>query len=302
MCRKATTARGKRALKARQPQIVERTKKVLLMRGHATNGAVHTLLGDFKVLLAPHVHAFTRNNDIKPFEDYTQVERFVEQFSCGMFLLGSHTKKRPLNLVIGRTFDHHMLDMLEVGVSNYAPIVASDMSKWASAKGSKPLLVFRGEGWESDEELQHIRTLLIDLYRGTVVDELDLAGIDHAYFFATAGPGCPIDVRHFAVQMKKSGTRVPITKLVDIGPSFSMLVRRTSWGPKEVRKAALRDAARMRPKKQKNVETNVFGESVGQLHMTPQDLREIALRKVKKLQRTDDESDEEEEEEEEEEV
>lgn len=35
------------------------------------------------------------------------------------FVFGSHSKKRPNNLVFGRTFNGHLLDMFELGMDSF---------------------------------------------------------------------------------------------------------------------------------------------------------------------------------------
>ena len=101
-------------------------------------------------LKKPDAILFQRNNSILPFEDASSLEFFSNKndwsvphppsptrppapaFShrpvwglrshSGLFLLGSHNKKRPDNIVLGRFFDHHLLDMIEVGVDHYVPM------------------------------------------------------------------------------------------------------------------------------------------------------------------------------------
>ena len=71
---------------------------------------------------------------------------------------GSHSKKRPDNLILGRTYDHHIYDLVEVGVDK----------KLAPKLGSKPFFAFIGEHFESVEELKHLKEVLLDLFRGEV--------------------------------------------------------------------------------------------------------------------------------------
>jgi hypothetical protein len=42
----------------------------------------------------------------------------------GLFALASHNKKRPDNLILGRFFNHALLDMSEVGIDAYTPMAA----------------------------------------------------------------------------------------------------------------------------------------------------------------------------------
>lgn len=83
---------------------------------------------------------------------------------------GSHSKKRPDNLVIGRTYDHHIYDLVEVGVENFKPMETFRYDKkLAPQAASKPLIAFIGEGFENEKELKHFKEVLLDLLRGEVV-------------------------------------------------------------------------------------------------------------------------------------
>jgi ribosome production factor 2 len=82
---------------------------------------------------------------------------------------GSHSKKRPDNLVIGRAYDHHIYDLVEVGVENFKPMESFKYDKKLAPQiGSKPLIAFIGEGFDNVEELKHLKEVLLDLLRGEV--------------------------------------------------------------------------------------------------------------------------------------
>jgi hypothetical protein len=86
-----------------------------------------------------------------------------------LFQYGSHSKKRPNNLVLGRTYDHHIYDLVEVGVENYKSIESYVYDKKLAPKlGSKPFFAFIGEHFESVEELKHLKEVLLDLFKGEV--------------------------------------------------------------------------------------------------------------------------------------
>lgn len=83
--------------------------------------------------------------------------------------LGSHSKKRPNNLVFGRTYDHHIYDLVEVGVENFKSTESFSYDKKLTPHvASKPFFAFIGEGFESVEELKHLKEVLLDLFRGEV--------------------------------------------------------------------------------------------------------------------------------------
>ena len=61
----------------------------------------------------------SKKNDIRPFESINSLEFLSEKNDCSLFMVGSHSKKRPNNIVIGRLFNYQLLDMVEFGVLDY---------------------------------------------------------------------------------------------------------------------------------------------------------------------------------------
>lgn len=45
----------------------------------------------------------TQKNDILPFEDTVQIEKLLQKHDSSLFFFSSHTKKRPNNLVLGKS-------------------------------------------------------------------------------------------------------------------------------------------------------------------------------------------------------
>lgn len=89
--------------------------------------------------------------------------------TCSLMQYGSHSKKRPNNLVLGRTYDHHIYDLVEVGIENFKSMISfSYDKKLAPQTGSKPFFAFIGEAFESVDELKHLKEILLDLFRGEV--------------------------------------------------------------------------------------------------------------------------------------
>lgn len=94
---------------------------------------------------------------------------FIDVFIAPLLQYGSHSKKRPDNLVIGRTYDHHIYDLIEVGIENFKSMHSFTYDKKLSPRvGSKPFITFIGEGFENVEELKHLKEVLLDLFRGEV--------------------------------------------------------------------------------------------------------------------------------------
>ncbi|XP_076801964.1 ribosome production factor 2 homolog [Clavelina lepadiformis] len=284
---KAKSQRHKRVLKKREPKIHENDKRTLFIRGGNTSETVTTALKELYLLKKPNAILFRKRNVARPFEDYTTMEFLTKMNDASLFLFGSHSKKRPHNIVIGRTYDNQVLDMIELGIENYQSLRSVNGSK--CSLGTKPCLIFSGSDFETDDELRRVKSVFTDFFRGPVVDNVRLSGLEHLIQF-TAFEG-KVFVRSYKVALKKSGSRTPRIELDEMGPNMDLLVRRTHLASDDLFKKACRKPKAAKPKKVKNVTTDVFGAKHGRVHMQKQELKNLQLRKVKALKRklsTDD--------------
>lgn len=263
----------------------------------------------------PHGKLLSKNNVIVPFEDEGRqnLEFLLTKNDCSMFLLASHNKKRPNNLILGRTFDRHILDMVELGITRFRSSSKDYAGVPKKRIGSKPMLLFVGHLWhEKNSQYGRIQNLFLDLYRGDPVNSLIVSGLDHIIVFTIADPpqsaGGGVDssapvihqrtyhvklIKQQQQQQKQSAadgdgadTKVPAQLLVPCGPDFDFKIRRTQYAAPDLWKAAMKQpkAAKLQLKKKaKNQSTNIFGETVGRLHLEKQDIDSMQGRRSKAL-------------------
>lgn len=81
-----------------------------------------------------------------------------------------------------------------------------------------------------------------------VIENLNLAGLDHAYV-CTAVSSNRVLFTHCALRLKKSGTIVPRMELVEVGPSMDFVVRRHRLPNESLRKEAMKTAKDQSKKK-----------------------------------------------------
>jgi len=88
------------------------------MKGRKSSELLNTLLRELHKMRGSAMSQMLmkRSHDLAPLEDGSLIERISTNYDCSLFAVGSHQKKRPNNLVFGRTFDGHILDMFEFGV------------------------------------------------------------------------------------------------------------------------------------------------------------------------------------------
>lgn len=288
--RRAKTTSGRRAMLHRSAKLLENPKTLLILKGHATSQISNDVLGDLHILKKPLTRKLQRKNDMLPFETggETHLENLTRLNDSSLFAVGNHTKKRPHNLILGRTFNFRILDMIEFGITNYRPI--SDFPKAPpSAPGAVPCILFNGDDYHTSETTEKLQSVLYDVFRGPHdIEKLSLGGVDRALSFTLDAPRArppTVHVRHFAIVLKKAvDSSLPKVELEEVGPCFDLTVRRTQFAP-----AAMMKEAMFVPKdprvehKRKNISRNEMGDKLGRIHVGRQDLSDIALARMKGL-------------------
>jgi ribosome production factor 2 len=210
-----------------------------------------------------------------------------------------HNKKRPNNLVLGRTFDRQVLDMVEFGVTRFKSM--NDFGGAVPKKriGSKPLMLFLGDLWEQNDTTRRLQSLLVDFYRGDPVEKLVVQGLDHIMVFSltekintvTKTNVKTIYQRTYFCKLKRNPNGAsqdnssPVPFLTPCGPDLDMVVRREQLASNDLWRAATKQPAAANKKKKKNQSTNIFGETIGRLHMDKQDIDKLQGRKSKALRK-----------------
>jgi ribosome production factor 2 len=294
---KPAKARIQRYLKSLEPRLKETGKKTLLLKGMKCSQAMGNLLKDMRSMQAPNAKLLTKKNSIVAFETEGQnsLEFLTTKNDCALFALASTNKKRPNNLTLGRTFDHQVLDMVEVGVLRYKSIHDYGGSMPKKRIGSKPLMLFLGDLWQQDSNCEKMQNLLIDFYRGDVIEKLMVGGLDHLIVFvASQHPKTEELVVHqhtYFCKLKKDpsnpSSKTPVPFLVPCGPDMTMMIRRSQFASPALWNASLKQPYALRKKKVKNHTTNIFGETIGRLHLEKQDVDKMGGRKVKALRRAE---------------
>jgi len=279
----AKTQRSKRALESRAPKIHENVKSALLLKGPSSSQIMNTVLKDLHTLKKPWAKPFTKRNMTRPFEDPSSVEFLCKANDASLFSYVSHSKKRPQNLVIGRLFDFQILDMMEMSVdaATFKPMASFEGKRQAVVRiDSKPMFIFQGSEFESNPDLKTFKNLLLDYFRGQVLDKINLAGLDRVVV-CTAHKSV-VYFRHYGIILKTTGTKYPRVELDMVGPSMDLKVRRVRTGQTDLHKLSLQ-VPRTRPKtaQRKNKVPGQFGESMGQIHIGRQNLDDIAVAKRK---------------------
>ncbi|XP_006110054.2 ribosome production factor 2 homolog [Myotis lucifugus] len=243
---------------------------------------LQVVINDQKYALKkPYGVLYKKKNITRPFEDQTSLEFFSKKSDCSLFMFGSHNKKRPNNLVIGRMYDYHVLDMIELGIEKFVSL--KDIKNSKCPEGTKPMLIFAGNDFDVTEDYRRLKSLLIDFFRGPTVSNIRLAGLEYVLHF-TALNG-KIYFRSYKLLLKKSGCRTPRIELEEMGPSLDLVLRRTHLASDDLYKLSMKMPKALKPKKKKNISHDTFGTTYGRIHMQKQDLSKLQTRKMKGLKK-----------------
>lgn len=293
---KPKNARSKRALKNKEPKLLENTKQALFVPGATSNKVLHDVMVDLSALKKPDIKRFSKKNEIRPFEDASQLEFFSEKNDCSLIVFSSSSKKRKNNLTFVRTFGYKIYDMIELLVLDNFKLL-QDFRKQTFSIGLKPMFTFNGAVFDSHPVYKHIKSLFLDFFRGDTTDLQDVAGLQHIISI-TAGDheeGSPLPQVHFRVYTLKtyrSNQKVPRVELNEIGPRLDFAVGRYETPSPEMEKEAMKKPRQLEAKTVKNVETDFMGDKIGRVHVGKQDLNNLQTRKMKGLKKRYDQVDE----------
>lgn len=254
--------------KSREAQLDEDEKNVAYIRGFTASDLVTRVMKDIYMLKKPVGTPLNRKNIMLPFEDSSPIEFICQKNECPLFLFTSHNKKRPHNLVMGRLFDGHLLDMVEFGVETYKAI--EEFGARISL-GVKPILVFAGEPFETEFDMMRVKNLLHDFFRGPRPSKIRVKGIEHVIMFIAHGG--KIYMRPYLIEQKKvPGSDKTTAHCHEMGPQLDLVVRRTQLADNE----QFTQACKQKPKapkssKNKNISKDELGATHGKIHVGRQD-------------------------------
>lgn len=99
---KRVLPRVQRVLDNRSPKLEENPKALLALHGTTASKDVKALLAELVQLRKPLAKRLGKPNQARPFEEPTSVEFLAQKNDASLFAFGSHSKKRPHCLVLGR--------------------------------------------------------------------------------------------------------------------------------------------------------------------------------------------------------
>lgn len=245
---KPKTAKTKRYLDNKGPQIVENPRTTLFLRYTSTSELIQLVLRDLHSLKRPLTLKFEKKNNIHPFEDASSFEFFSDKNDASILVFASHSKKRPHCMTVARMFDFKVLDMLELLV---VPDTFRTLSQFKNAKaavGLKPLLSFSGSAFESPVANTYTlaKSLLLDMFKGPDVSNIDVEGLQFMIHFSvdeeeSSEVKPQIHMRCYLISTKKiPNSSLPKVEVEEMGPRIDFKVGRVKEADPDMLKEAMR--------------------------------------------------------------
>jgi len=203
-------------------------------------------------------------------------------------------------MVLIRTFQHKILDMLELYLDPETFRTLSQFKNAKAAVGLKPLISFSGTLFESPTPNAYTlaKNLFLDLFRGHDAGSVDVEGLQYMIHISAAeeveGQAPPaIHFRAYLIKTSRSGQKLPRVDVEEMGPRMDFRVGRVKEADEAMMKEALKRPKQLEPRTKKNIETDPMGDKMGRIHVGRQDLSQLQTRKMKGLKRGRDDADEE---------
>jgi ribosome production factor 2 len=289
---KPKNARSKRAVEKKEPQLVENAKTVLFLRGEKCSQICQLALADLNTLKQPNTIKFFKKNQIHPFEDPSSLEFFSEKNDASLLVFGYTSKKRPHCLTFARTFNHKILDMLELYVDADSFRTLSQFKNTKVGVGMKPLLAFSGAIFESPAQNAWTlaKSIFADFFKGTDASAIDVEGLQYLIHISSAEevesqPKPQIHLRVYKIITKRSGQKLPRVETEEIGPRIDFRIGRVQHADESIMREALKKPKQLEPRTKKNIDTDLMGDKIGKVHLGKQDLSTLQTRKMKGLKR-----------------
>jgi len=200
------------------------SNKILLLLGPKTSQLIRNVIQDIDKMKACCSKKLRRNNEIRNFdpESKTDLLFICQKNNCSIFCVASHNKKRPHNLIFGRIYNVHLLEMIELGVNFF--ISGSHLSKKVEYQMLyKPYIAFVGIAFDLKPDCQVIRSLFLDIFRGYNTISININAIKSVVFIISHRN--MIYLRRYRTIIKKSGNFLLNLELEEYGSSINFAVR-----------------------------------------------------------------------------
>ncbi|GFE55729.1 Brix domain containing protein, putative [Babesia ovis] len=313
-----STKKSKKAGADLPPTEPESKKQVLYMLSSTHNADTKQLLKDLYQFCKPcGLYRENYHNDVERADglnirineqNHRVAEMVSNRMGCGLYVVASSNKKRPMSLGFGRMYDGKILDCCQLRVVKYVPF---DFFKGPNdleiSHNSYPLVVAQGAHFgEESGRMRTVRDILLDIFRPPQTGRASLENIQQVIVLTStdaegdqpSSGSQRILLRRYQITLNKStdDPKLPHVALKEIGPQLDMEVLDCMEADPETFKHATAVARKPRKlvsgvdtehsvpvKRRKNLTTTALGHTEGRVYINKQSLDKLYTPHTKTL-------------------
>jgi ribosome production factor 2 len=276
----AITHKGRLHYEESMPKITEDPKRTVFINTENSSEIMRYVLSEFYTTRKTFSIRLNKKNKVEcAFEDTKSVEYFSKKTDASFFLYTTDSKKRPMNLVAGVLFDNKPLDIFEFEVKNFIP------KEYMKANlefefNSQPIIIFQGELFETDKELERTKKFFLDFYTQDLIEEVNITDLRRVIVFAVDSDKT-IKIRNYQTNPLSEYSLKNIN-LEETGPSFDLVPRRVKLCDDDEYKSACKQPKLISKEKFKN-KVNSMLDIKGKLYTNKQNLQAASLKRYDRL-------------------
>ncbi len=282
--KKAKTHKGKLYLESLLPKLKEDPKQCIFINTANSSEIMRMILNDLYILRKDYSKKLNKKEIIENLiNGRNSIEFLCEKNNCSLFTFSSDTKKRPMDITFGLTYNHSILDSFNFEVTNYIPIEYFH-NNISIDSYMKPILFFQGELFESDYNYDRVKKFFIDYFKLYDVESAIISELKRIIVISIDNDDKIIKIRNFQVEGEIKEDNLNNINFIEIGPSLDLKERKFIIADDELYKKTLKQPKAIMDVKKKNIEKNeLLGTRHGIIHMQKQNLNAVSLRKYKKI-------------------
>lgn len=293
--KKAKTHKGRLHIAKQLPKVTEDPKECLFINTSNSSEMMKLALKEIYLTRKSFSKKLNKKNIISPvFENNEDIENLTNKSNASLFYYTSDTKKRQMNLVLGNLFNKRVLDAFEFEITNFIPHDFFNI-KIDYDDTCLPILIFMGELFETEKNLERFKFFMMDFYKQDQLDEVNISDLTRVITFNA----CVDDVvDNINIEEQTSNKYVlkirnyqskPVGEyninninLEEVGPSFDLKPRRILLANDDEYKLACKQPKKISGKdKSKNVNTDLDVRT--KLFPAKQNLNAMSLKRYDKL-------------------
>lgn len=281
--KQAKTHKGRLVIDSKLPKLIEDPKKAIFLNTENASELTRIALVEFYLSRKTFSLRLNKKNKVESvFENTSSVEYFSEKNDASLFMYTSDTKKKPMNICMGSLFNNKLLDAFEFEITNMIPREYFE-DKPEFDFNCQPVLIFQGEDFETNTEMNRLKIFFLDFYAQDLLEEVSITDLKKVIVFSSYqnNDNKCVKIRTFYASTINE-YQINNYGLKEIGPSYDLTLRKTKITSEDDFKLACKQPRLISSEYTKNRINGLF-DVTGKIYISKQNLEAASLKRYDKL-------------------